>query len=256
MVGSLDPIFKSRKGWQRIYLDLPGHGKTPGIDWIQSSDDVLDLVFGFIDKIIPKKQFLVAGLSYGGYLAQGLVNKKPDLVDGLLLIVPRIIGNRQKRALPTKTVIASEADFLAELSPLDREAFTDVMVIQTRQHWHRYFQEIIPAVKNADNTFLERLDPNKDEFSFAIDSPSFTYDKPTLIIVGRQDHWVGYRDAWNLLEHYPRSTFAVLDRAGHALTLEQSTLFNTLVGEWLNRVVEGARGGLKAGSSGTTSEGR
>lgn len=238
MVGCLEPVFKYRKGWQRIYLDLPGHGETPGKDWIKSSDDVLDLLFGFIDKIIPDKLYLVAGLSYGGYLARGLVNKKSDMVNGILLIVPRIIGDPQERALPNKTVIEREEDFLAGLSPGDREDFEDVAVIQTSKHWQRYSQEITPAVKTADNAFLERFNPRKDEFSFELDSPSFIFEKPTLILVGRQDHWVGYRDAWKILENYPRATFAILDRAGHALQMEQPPLFNTLVSEWLDRVEE------------------
>lgn len=238
MVGCLEPIFKHRKGWQRIYLDIPGHGETPGKDWIKSSDDVLDLLFGFIDKVIPDKPYLVAGLSFGGYLARGLVNKKSDMVNGVLLIVPRIIGDPQERALPSKAVIERDEDFLAGLSPGDREDFEDVAVIQTGKHWQRYSQEITPAVKTADNAFLERFDPRKDEFSFELDSPSFIFEKPTLILVGRQDHWVGYRDAWKILENYPRATFAILDRAGHALQMEQPTLFNTLVSEWLDRVEE------------------
>lgn len=38
--------------------------------------------------------------------------------------------------------------------------------------------------------------------------------------------------------HYPRASFAVLDRAGHSLHLEQRGLFEALVGEWLDRVEE------------------
>ena len=63
-------------------------------------------------------------------------------------------------------------------------------------------------------------------------------EKPTLILAGRQDAMVGYRDAWKILENYPRGTFAVLDRAGHNLQIEQETLFNALVNEWLDRVEE------------------
>ena len=59
-----------------------------------------------------------------------------------------------------------------------------------------------------------------------------------MILVGRQDAAVGYRDAWEVLEDYPRGTFAVLDRAGHNLQIEQETLFNALVNEWLDRVEE------------------
>jgi hypothetical protein len=49
---------------------------------------------------------------------------------------------------------------------------------------------------------------------------------------------VGYRDAWNLIENYPRATFAVLDRAGHHLQIEQNMLFYALMEEWLKRVEE------------------
>ena len=56
--------------------------------------------------------------------------------------------------------------------------------------------------------------------------------------MGRQDATVGYRDAWELIENYPRGTFAILDRAGHNLQIEQEGLFNALVNEWLDRVEE------------------
>lgn len=47
---------------------------------------------------------------------------------------------------------------------------------------------------------------------------------------------MGYRDARATREHYPRATFAVLDRAGHNVHIEQSQLLNALVHEWLDRV--------------------
>ena len=59
-------------------------------------------------------------------------------------------------------------------------------------------------------------------------------------MTGRQDSTVGYSRAWELLEQYPRATFAVLDGAGHALPHEQPELLRALVTEWLNRVREHA----------------
>ncbi len=56
--------------------------------------------------------------------------------------------------------------------------------------------------------------------------------------MGRQDQVAGYRDAWRILENYPRASFAVLDWAGHNAHIEQSQLFNALPGEWLDRVQE------------------
>jgi pimeloyl-ACP methyl ester carboxylesterase len=49
---------------------------------------------------------------------------------------------------------------------------------------------------------------------------------------------VGYAGQWDLLKHYPRATFAVLDRAGHALPHEQPGLIKALITEWLDRIRE------------------
>ncbi len=53
-----------------------------------------------------------------------------------------------------------------------------------------------------------------------------------------QNTLVGYRDAWEVIENYPRGTYAVLDRAGHHLQIEQPALFHSLVNEWPDRVEE------------------
>lgn len=74
--------------------------------------------------------------------------------------------------------------------------------------------------------------------SFDCDKLSEKFCKPTLFLVGRQDSCVGYKDAWNILDNYPRATFAVLDKAGHNLQIEQGEVMSSLVDEWLERVSE------------------
>jgi len=234
----MEPILKKRKDWKRIYPDFPGHGRTPGSESIKGSDDVLQVLLDFIDEIIPDTQFVLVGLSFGGYIAQGIVHYIPDRVAGLLLIVPRVISNPGQRNLPKKSVLARESDFLSKLDAQERAGFEEVAVLQTQSHWNRYLMEIIPGVRVADTIFLQRLQPTIDAFSFDVDEASKKFEKPTLILAGRQDHVVGYQDAWKVLERYPHATFAVFDRAGHALQIEQETLFNSLVNEWLDRVEE------------------
>ena len=63
MAADIEPVFKTRSGWKRIYLDLPGMGKTPGMAWIANNDHMLEIVQGFIDKVIPGQRFAVAGYS-------------------------------------------------------------------------------------------------------------------------------------------------------------------------------------------------
>src|SRR5258707_1000574 len=87
MLGDLEPLFAKRPNWRRIYLDLPGHGRTQAKDWIVNQEQVLELVLGFIGKVIPRQSFAIAGASRGGYLARGVMYMRPAAVDGALLIV-------------------------------------------------------------------------------------------------------------------------------------------------------------------------
>jgi pimeloyl-ACP methyl ester carboxylesterase len=60
---------------------------------------------------------------------------------------------------------------------------------------------------------------------------------PALILCGRQDAIVGYRDAWPVIEDYPpHATFAVLDWGGHIVAPARPDLFRTLVVDWLDRI--------------------
>lgn len=239
MVGCMEPIFSQREGWQRIYIDLPGMGKTKGEDWINGSDDMLQVVVDFIDALIPGQRFLIAGESYGGYLARGVARQKADLVDGIALICPMIIAEKRDRDLPEHMVFKKDEPFLASLTKEQAEEFTPIAVVQDRCNWERFEREILAGAALADYAFLDKIKRHYG-FSFDVDDWPAPFSKPALFLVGRQDSSVGYRDAWRILENYPRATFAALDRAGHNVQLEQKGLFDSLVGEWLDRVEESA----------------
>lgn len=238
MRGCMEPVFLKRPGYRRIYIDLPGMGKTKGEPWINSSDQMLRVVLDFIAKIIPNENFLLAGESYGGYLARGVMYHMPRRIDGMLLLCPLVIAERKKRNTPAHTVIVSDRKFLSTLNKEEAEEFASMAVVQNEEIWQRYKKEILSGVKIADDLFLEKLRSEGYQFSFDVDAVNEEFTKPVLFLLGKQDASVGYKDAWNILNHFPRASFAVLDRAGHNLQLEQVELFNCLTNEWLDRVEE------------------
>lgn len=238
MAGCMEPVFNNKDGYKRIYIDLPGMGKTKGENWITNIDAMLEVVINFIEKIIPDENFLLAGESYGGYLARGVIYKIGSRVDGVLLICPAITLDDKKRSVPPHIILKRDNKLISQLEPADAEGFSSIQVIQSKSNWERYRDEILPGVKVADISFLENIDANGYDFSFDVDNMEQKFNKPTLMLLGRQDSCVGYKDAWNILDNYPRATFAVLDRAGHNLQIEQEELFNSLVNEWLERVNE------------------
>ena len=237
MKGCMEPIFQSLDTpWQRVYFDLPGMGKTKGQSWITGSDQMLDLVLTFIDGILPDQPFVIAGESYGGYLARGIIRKRAADVDGLLLICPVAIPETQRENAPALQILERDDALLNELPAKDKQGFEGIHVLQNRRVWERYRDEILCGLEIADYAWLESHLGQNVPFSFDVDTLDEVYTKPTLMIAGRQDSAVGYRDLWTLIENYPRASFVVLDKAGHNLQIEQDALFTALVKEWLIRV--------------------
>ena len=233
-----EPIFANRSGWRRIYPDLPGMGLTPGADWITSQQDVLDLLCEFIDAVIPGQRFAVVGVSYGGYMALGLVHARHDDLDGVMLWTPAIDLERDRSVMPAHQVFAADPTVVASVGP-DEQAWLEVSSVHTAETLAAFRAAIKPGFAMADMPFLERV-AEHDSFDFDpadIDEP---LPAPTLLLAGRQDSVVGYAEMLALVEAFPRATVAVLDRAGHALAGEQTPLFSALVGEWLDRVEEAA----------------
>lgn len=236
MQNDMEPLFTDRAGWRRIYPDLPGTGRTQTANWITNQDRMLDVVLEFIDAVAPGQRFAVAGASYGGYLARGVVHQREGQIDGLLLIVPVIEPDRGKRTLPKHQVLKEDEEFLAALVP-DEQWVQELAVVQSLGLLEYQRGWIIPALAKADQEFIKRLEANT-AFTFDVDTLPEPFPGPSLFLAGRYDPWCGYQDAYRILENYPRATFAILDRAGHALTYEQNILFKALVNDWLDRVEE------------------
>jgi pimeloyl-ACP methyl ester carboxylesterase len=246
MVSDMEPLFKQHDGWKRIYLDLPGHGRTPGKDWITNQDKILDVVLDFIDNVISGQRFVVVGASAGAYLARGVVLHRAASIDGLLMTVPLIVVGDAKRQVPSPVSLIADSALMSQLDPDEAEALFQITVVQS-QKVVEYIRANVPsASESGDQTFQAkiRVHPENYAFSFDVDALPKPFPAPTLIVTGRQDSVVGYRDAWEILDNYPRGSFVVLDRSGHFLVIEQADLFHALVGEWLDRVEEYA-GGLR-----------
>jgi len=237
MKGCMETIFENRGNYKRIYFDLPGMGKTIAPQWLNNSDQMLDIVLEFIDKIIPEQKFLIASESYGCYLARGVLLKKFSQIEGILFICPLIIPLPEKRDLPKKIkVIRKDPEFISSLNTLDAQELEEALVIKNRDVWERYKEEVYSGLKIVDQDFMNRVFPANYEFSFEVDNLLQLYDKPTLFLLGKQDITVGYRDAWKIIENYPRATFVILDEAGHNLQIEKTNLFTSLVNDWLDRI--------------------
>jgi pimeloyl-ACP methyl ester carboxylesterase len=116
-------------------------------------------------------------------------------------------------------------------SDLGDEEFRGYFVVQTPEMLERYERLVAPAAALVDAVALERIGRR---WQLTVpEGPA--YQGPTLVVAGRQDSFVGYAAASDLLEEHPRATLAVVDGAGHALPHERPDLLAALLREWLGR---------------------
>jgi pimeloyl-ACP methyl ester carboxylesterase len=227
LASALEPLLAPKVSHRRIYPDIPGMGMSPPHNSIQSSNDVVDLLEQFIDDQIGRSPFAVIGHSYGAHLARGLAARRPRQVTGLFLICPLIPGatNPEPHA-----VVRSDIDAAALLDPSLLEEYLGYFVVQTDETVHRFNDSVVPTIGQFDDAAVERI---MSEWALHPDPDQTPFEAPTLILTGRHDSWVGYRDQANLVDRYPRATYVVLADTGHALLHERPDLFVALLDDWL-----------------------
>jgi pimeloyl-ACP methyl ester carboxylesterase len=238
----LDPN-QNQHRYRRIYIDLPGMGDTPAYDTIVDLQSMLDCVTAFIDSEISPARFLLVGTSLGGYLARALATKFGSQVLGVLLKVPLIKPDNEKRDVDVAKLIVRNEEAMALIPAAQLPDLGGEVLIQTPVYIEKLLAKF--AVANAsmiknNNAVLEaiRNDPKRYSLPLLESGGEVKFERPALILTGRHDDVVGYRDAMRLLEVYTRASFVVLDRGTHFLPVDEGAMVEGLVLDWLRRVDE------------------
>ena len=159
------------------------------------------------------------------------------MVKGLLLICPLAKHETQFQNAPEFCVLEKDDSLNEILSDEEKSYFETVTVMQTKKVWMRFKEEVLPGLKIADYDYINNNWGKQVPYTFDVDRLEHPFEKPALILTGKQDSMVGYSDSWGFLKNYSRASFVVLDNAGHCLQMEQPEQFNCLAKEWLERVI-------------------
>lgn len=215
----LDPVLPDHR---RIYPDLPGHGASSAAG-VNSAADAVAALLEVLDHAIGDEPVLVVGHSFGAHLARGLAARRPERVRGLVLICPMVPDDMHAE----DAVVVEDDGTSATLPPEQADTYTGYFVVRTAATLARYRAAVLPVLDTWDDAVVERMMTND-----ALDLTR-PYEHPVLIMTGRQDAWVGYRQHAGLLEAYPRATSLVLPDAGHALPHERPEAFAAALQLWL-----------------------
>lgn len=240
VVPRFEPLF-SRAGstWRRIYPDTRGAGETPGRAEITDFDGYVAEIAEFIEQETGGQRLAIVGVSWGAYLATAYAHKHPGRVAGLALLVPAL-GPPKEAVRPPRSVVAAEPGVFEGASPMIVGMMNAAATVHTRRVRELFERDVAPGAAGADHAFLSKVTATR--LSYHDELRTFRFDAPALVLSGKQDALDGYVQGWEFAQRLPRATYAVLDRAGHAMAGEQMELVRAHMREWLARVREGLGG--------------
>jgi pimeloyl-ACP methyl ester carboxylesterase len=217
---------------EAITPEFPGFGGAPTTE--------APSIDGFADEVAATLRddragaALVVGVSMGGYVAQSLAVRNPDVVAGLILANTRAEADdtdaRRARDAGIDTIRIDGLDaFLDGLVPrlvspdADAEVWERVQAIALRQDPE--------AVCSALEALRDRPDRTGDLAAIAA---------PAVVVVGEDDAITPRAAADALAAGIPGADQRVIGRCGHLSAIEQPAAFAAVVREVLARLRGGA----------------
>lgn len=231
----LDPVLAGHGRWRRLYVSLPWTARTP-LGGIRSTEDVATALRAAVRERLGDEPFAVVGSSYGGMLARRLAHDLRDQVLGLATVAGLWAGEVDERVLPPRTVLREDASALVGVDPAVVAGYRAMAVVESAAGLEAYRRFVQPGEDGADQDALATLRARYPLDVEPEDGSPEPFTAPTLVLCGRQDHVVGYADAWRRLDHYPRASYVVLDAAGHNVHLDQPRATAAALTAWLDEV--------------------
>lgn len=213
---------------RRVLPDLPGMGGSTAVG-VASAVDVVDALEEVVEHLVGAEPLVIVAHSFGAHLARGVAARRPWQVHGLALLCPM-----EPEDVRAEQHVVVEDDGAGATLPTEvAEEFASYFVVRTAATVARFRSAAMPALGRYDGEAVEaqmtrwRLDPDPATVPFAW---------PVLLMTGRHDAMVGWRQHERLLEAYPAATSIVAADAGHALPHEHPDLVREAIAWWRTRV--------------------
>lgn len=229
-------------GHFRVYaVDIVGFGRTdkpPGFDY--SFDNVADFMAAFLDAVGLDSVHWV-GNSMGGLVVMVTATRHPERTRSVALVDAAGFG-RQVTWLFRVMSIPMMGEVMLNLGThgmryLMRHLFANPAEVPSS--WVSALVDIMrpPDTRRA---FLKVLRSGVDLWGVKrhvveiVPRLMDLYDFPTLVLWGRQDRILPFKQGLNALAKIPGAQLHVWDGAGHLPMLEKAASFNGVVLNWLD----------------------
>jgi 3-oxoadipate enol-lactonase len=200
--------------FRTITFDVRGARDLEGVGTL--ADDVVDL----LDHLGVRKAH-VLGASLGGFVAQELALRRPDLVDGLVLVCTSYGGRGPETMSPRALAdMIGWGSFSAEGAA--RRGLETATSEAYRAGHEEEFEQIV-RWRLADSPSLAAYYGEAVAGSrFDVSGDVGHITSPTLVIHGSEDRYVPVANAAALAEAIPGAKLRVLGDAGHLVFIERA----------------------------------
>jgi len=227
--------------WQVVTYDARGSGVSDAVPPYTHEQWVADLEA--LREQLGVSEFVIAGGSYGGYIALEYAIRHPQRVSRIVL---RDTAARDY----SEYAKANARERAKEFPQITEEVLEHVFAgtMRDNDHYRECFATIAPLydVNHDPVATAERIknipfNYETKNFAFAVNKPAYdvrdalrTLDIPTLITVGRHDWITPVAASEELHELLPDSKLVIFEESGHSPQKEQKEEWLAAVREFLD----------------------
>lgn len=198
-----------------VALDLPGHGRSTGLEAPPSIEDSADVVERFLAAMV-RRPFVLVGWSTGALAALALAARSPSRLAGLVLVAATAVWRVPEDALDAlHDVVRGRRAQIFDQTLFAPGTSLDLM----REAWMEQVKTD-PRVLYGDLLAAQRFDARPMLASIRV---------PTLVVRGEGDRLTTAADAEALTAGLPNGRLATVPDAGHMPWLEQTERVHALL---------------------------
>jgi pimeloyl-ACP methyl ester carboxylesterase len=210
IASAFEPHLATQREWTRWCVDLPGTGESPAT--APTSDAVLDAVVSSLDAVVRTQPNALAGYSYGGCLAHGLIRRLGERVAGAAFVCA---GARIDPA--ARNLAGVDASTRRRRSTIGWRACRANCTRTCAPPWAssiRRWRCVNAALARRgalDEGFLDAL--ASTGYRRSNENDVWRFSGPALVVTGRRDRIAGYADSLDLRGRYTDADCCVVARA-------------------------------------------
>jgi pimeloyl-ACP methyl ester carboxylesterase len=216
-------------GLRVVTPDLLGMGESSVPDGPATVERMAEIVFGMLDAL-GVGEFVLGGLSMGGYVAFAAWRQQPERIRGLILADTRATADSPE-ARAGREATAQLAEERGALVVLERDLaklFCQI-TLHDRPDVVDFARALARSNSGAGVASVARGLALRPDVTGLLPSISC----PSLVMVGEQDAITPVDDARLLFAHIPNARLEVIESAGHLSNLDQPDRFTLAVDRFL-----------------------